>query len=251
MPAVRACNSPVAPCEFSFGYLQDMVTGPVTFDGLTNGVVLGVFIACPYLFGLLLAGAAFGRLARRDFWARLATRLAGWLLLMLAIGVPPGIALTGGPIWPIGWAELIQCLLYLGFPVGVLVHSCAVRRHSRTVHLYRAFVGSLWATSWFGVLAVAHTLNGSGQYGLYVSFLASITLICATVAEARTLCGGTRRRVFWRLLTARLPGHEPGHCRQCGYNLFGLDRMRCPECGRAFTAEEVESVMACPSEARA
>jgi len=30
-----------------------------------------------------------------------------------------------------------------------------------------------------------------------------------------------------------------GHCPSCGYNLFGLSQQRCPECGEAFTFEEV------------
>jgi hypothetical protein len=31
------------------------------------------------------------------------------------------------------------------------------------------------------------------------------------------------------------PVYPPGHCRACGYNLFGLQDPRCPECGTAFT----------------
>lgn len=27
---------------------------------------------------------------------------------------------------------------------------------------------------------------------------------------------------------------KPGHCRNCGYNLFGLRDPRCPECGTVF-----------------
>jgi hypothetical protein len=30
-----------------------------------------------------------------------------------------------------------------------------------------------------------------------------------------------------------------GHCPKCGYNLQGLPTMRCPECGRSFTLQEV------------
>lgn len=28
--------------------------------------------------------------------------------------------------------------------------------------------------------------------------------------------------------------HSPGHCRGCGYNLYGLPESRCPECGTRF-----------------
>jgi hypothetical protein len=30
------------------------------------------------------------------------------------------------------------------------------------------------------------------------------------------------------------PPAEPGHCSVCGYNLMGLPRRRCPECGTPF-----------------
>ena len=32
-----------------------------------------------------------------------------------------------------------------------------------------------------------------------------------------------------------------GRCLACGYDLHGLSQMRCPECGRAFTLEEVKA----------
>ena len=38
----------------------------------------------------------------------------------------------------------------------------------------------------------------------------------------------------WRASRSR-----PPQCPACGYNLSGLDRCRCPECGRTFRLEEL------------
>jgi hypothetical protein len=35
------------------------------------------------------------------------------------------------------------------------------------------------------------------------------------------------------------PVHRPGYCAHCGYNLRGLPKPRCPECGHAFDPAEV------------
>ncbi len=34
------------------------------------------------------------------------------------------------------------------------------------------------------------------------------------------------------------PVYPPGHCERCGYNLFGLQSGRCPECGTAFVLKK-------------
>jgi len=34
------------------------------------------------------------------------------------------------------------------------------------------------------------------------------------------------------------PIHPPGHCGKCGYNLYGLTDLRCPECGKPFEPQE-------------
>lgn len=52
---------------------------------------------------------------------------------------------------------------------------------------------------------------------------------CAVFATPLLVAVFARRR-FW-------PVYLPGHCRNCGYNLFGLSSNRCPECGEPFTPE--------------
>jgi len=37
------------------------------------------------------------------------------------------------------------------------------------------------------------------------------------------------------------PVFPPGHCRKCGYNLFGLPEPRCPECGKPFELQDVKA----------
>ncbi|MBN1489922.1 MAG: hypothetical protein JXA69_08395 [Phycisphaerae bacterium] len=46
--------------------------------------------------------------------------------------------------------------------------------------------------------------------------------------------------LFWAETIKRRQGHCPG----CGYDLRGLDRLRCPECGRPFTLREVRMTVA-------
>ncbi|UCG15098.1 MAG: hypothetical protein JSV19_07345 [Phycisphaerales bacterium] len=43
--------------------------------------------------------------------------------------------------------------------------------------------------------------------------------------------------LFWSETRKRMAGHCPG----CGYNLRGLSEQRCPECGRAFTFDELRT----------
>ena len=43
------------------------------------------------------------------------------------------------------------------------------------------------------------------------------------------------------LYVRRLRRKLSGRCLACGYDLRGLAEMRCPECGRAFTFEEVHT----------
>lgn len=42
--------------------------------------------------------------------------------------------------------------------------------------------------------------------------------------------------LVWR----RVRQPEPGHCRECGYNLTGLPEARCPECGTNFDTRAQE-----------
>ncbi|MCO6435757.1 MAG: hypothetical protein J5J06_01565 [Phycisphaerae bacterium] len=61
--------------------------------------------------------------------------------------------------------------------------------------------------------------------GLLTTWLALCTVVVGLVCLATLL-----RRWYW-------PVYPEGHCQKCGYNLFGLEERRCPECGRPFEAD--------------
>ncbi len=41
------------------------------------------------------------------------------------------------------------------------------------------------------------------------------------------------------------PVYRPGHCERCGYNLFGLEIARCPECGTQFASKATNRERMC------
>jgi hypothetical protein len=41
------------------------------------------------------------------------------------------------------------------------------------------------------------------------------------------------------------PVYPPGHCKKCGYCLYGLTSQRCPECGTPFTDSHVDPAEIC------
>lgn len=41
------------------------------------------------------------------------------------------------------------------------------------------------------------------------------------------------------------PVYRPGYCQKCGYNLFGLEDARCPECGTPFVPNELNKDVVC------
>jgi len=56
-----------------------------------------------------------------------------------------------------------------------------------------------------------------------VGALVAMLAVWAVVASMGVVSVWIRRRWF--------PLHEPGHCANCGYNLWGINSGRCPECG--------------------
>lgn len=108
---------------------------------------------------------------------------------------------------------------------------------------------------------------------LRLSLAAAIGLACAGLVNilVRDL-GGTRLvpwvvpvgvvlvdAVFWGAGFAILSGfvfvrmrfwpvYPPGHCQRCGYDLFGLESARCPECGTAFVSKKIIEEGMCQKE---
>jgi hypothetical protein len=86
---------------------------------------------------------------------------------------------------------------------GFFLAAVAYQELIRRVH-YRPLLGFLW------------------YYCIFMS-PAILNLIVALIVVF------VRRRAW--------PIYPVGHCRKCGYNLFGLDSTRCPECGLPFGGE--------------
>ncbi len=100
--------------------------------------------------------------------------------------------------------------------------------------------------------------------GLRLSLVSAIALVCVGTVNVLVREGGDTSlvpwivpvgvvsvfAVFWAAAFAVLSGlvfvrmrywpvYPPGHCERCGYNLFGLQDARCPECGTPFVPKEV------------
>lgn len=95
--------------------------------------------------------------------------------------------------------------------------------------------------TWFGYWVTYSVWFLGAYYGLYVSFIAACLLVIGTLGEATALTRQSWLRTLGQLLTCRLAAMpvRAGRCPNCDYYLFGLTRMRCPECGRAFTFAEI------------
>ncbi len=72
----------------------------------------------------------------------------------------------------------------------------------------------------FSGLPATLSLDALGKYG--TSLVLTWALMCLPLWGI----------VAWR--NRYRPIHPPGHCRVCGYNLTGLPKPRCPECGTSF-----------------
>lgn len=245
MPAVQGCGGPIVPAtEISLGEI------PSTFGTLDDwsqaGGVFAFYLAA-YGFGFLVACCAFAGLLRARAWrgplsvALLAWTVGSWVALLL---VPArmirdndtsfwGGAPASSPI--LDWLTLLVIPFLSICYVGV-----ACRLHGRR-WLCWMFAGSCWAMTWLGYWVTYSVWFLGAYYGLYVSFIAACFLVIGTLGEATALTRQSWLRTLGQLLTCRLAAMpaRAGRCPNCDYYLFGLTRMRCPECGRAFTFAEI------------
>jgi hypothetical protein len=69
----------------------------------------------------------------------------------------------------------------------------------------------------------------------------ALLMLLGTAGQAKALTRRPWWDVAWQLVFCRLADltFPPGCCPGCGYILYGLNEQRCPECGRAFTFEEI------------
>ncbi len=204
-----------------------------------------------HVLGLLVALGALGRLWRKR---SLTTTASGLLLLFLASycllsplailaaylypDYVPRLDVIGFLRNPLGSATLRESVLA---PALALVYAGLSLRRGEQGHLCRSFLASLWAFIFFGWI-VAYRFPSPGQlYGRYVALAAAALLLAATIGEAATAAGQSWLPTILQLLICRPPPPMDmrGRCPGCTYQLYGLSQMRCPECGRKFTLEEI------------
>ena len=204
-----------------------------------------------YALGGLLALGVLGRLRR----VRSLTAVSSSLLLAFLFSyclLSPLVILTGylHPDYvprldlpgflrnPLASATLRESILA---PAVALVYVLFSFRHGRRGHLCRAFLASLWAFIFFTWILV-HRFPVSGQfYGRYVAPVAAALLLLATIGEMAAATGQSwPQTVVQSLLCRPAPAMDmKGRCPGCSYQLYGLRDLRCPECGRTFTLEEI------------
>lgn len=207
--------------------------------------------ASVYVLGLLVALGAMGRLWRKR---SLTTTASGLLLLFLAsYCLLSPLAILAAYLYP-DYAPRLDVIGFLRNPLrsamlreSVLAPALALvyvglsLRRGEQGHLCRSFLASLWAFIFFAWI-VGHWFPGPGQlYGRYVALAAAGLLLVATIGEAATAAGQSWLPTILQLLICRPapPMDMRGRCPGCAYQLYGLSRMRCPECGRKFTLEEI------------
>ena len=113
---------------------------------------------------------------------------------------------------------------------------CAPYRRYRTAALVPtiavAVLMALFAISQVAIPLRGYAADWPPVRVILVALLIPCSALCGIPMVLLLLTTYIRRR-FW-------PHHTPGHCRICDYNLHGLIEPRCPECGTAFTWEEME-----------
>jgi hypothetical protein len=248
MPAVQGCNTPVVPAKVALEVVQ---TGPSlwppTLAGWREFGAGFAFCIAAYPFGLLAAVFAVARIRRWRAWhVFFSIVLLVWLItvsILILLGLAAELIRSGLPTW----ADLMSAegiLVYsatLIIPLLVLAYLVTALRLRDRRHLCWMLAGSCWATAWFGYWVTGSIIDGGGYYGVYVSFTAACFLAIATLGEAVALTRQSWLRTAGQLLTCRLAAFPKweGRCPGCDYYLYGLTEMRCPECGRAFSFEEI------------
>ena len=155
----------------------------------------------------------------------------GWAFLrahplLLAFIVWAGVSL-GGLLIP--WvvigelAPVVRCALIATLLVGLVLASWPLRRYRTVVGV--TFVG------WCGHAAV--TIPNILKYFPHVPLrVLAVAMLYDFGLFAALPCGLLCAAVWLR--GRYQPIYPPGRCAVCGYDLRGLDRARCPECGTPF-----------------
>ncbi len=255
MPAIEGCSEPVVPFEMTMEYGKDItrdLRDPTSSFPWSQFIFVFYVLVAAYLFGLLAAMSAVSRLRRG---MRIPV-FPGILILFFVFILAGGLCtLTGIAIWRNGITMILQLdnsdpflgwyplVTIVGLPLllMILLIRSVLRRQPGNLSII--FVLGIFAVYWFSRFYFLSLLDDNDYYGIHLSFAASLMIVVSTFGEARVM----DQRSWWRVLLGLMIGNAPkehrraGICPQCGYYLYGLTEQRCPECGRAFTFEELES----------
>jgi len=153
--------------------------------------------------------------------------LAGVILRLAVMPAPRWLPLLQSFHWAI-WPAI-----YIVLCCGVLCLICWPLRRFRPVVLAAvgACIGNA-AVSIVLTLFYPQVFQGAGWLQVAVTF--TLILLMLWGIPCLLVCAIVRlRNSLW-------PVYEPGHCMNCGYNLRGLPKPRCPECGQPFDRAEDE-----------
>ncbi len=242
VPAAPGCNEDIVPVREVADAMRDG-----SAEGLINAFFV-VFVA--YLIGFLIAVNTVLQLRRCDRLAQIGERVALGIGCATAFGV---VVLSVYEVHQSGGAsagELIFGGMMLGLlPVCAGAGLLASLRLGPYRYLFGCFVAAVCEVLWFGYwsAALGADMVRSGLKlflvypGIVFGMAFSLLLLIGVVAEGRVLSGRSLGATVWLLLTCRLRiTWEAGPlCPGCGYSLMGLELLRCPECGRPFTWDEV------------
>ena len=250
MPAM-ACNPKprVNPSQEVRHFVKDemrSLSTPATPPGSMEDWLscFAVYLS-PYLFALLVAIGALGRLLTSLHLQR----MTAWLTLLLFFAAAWSVILCailecemwdGDVCFSLRDSDFIVCLL---LPLALVFYACWVMRLKERALLCLAFAGTCCCVAWWDHwLDWTQTTDGAPdpQYGLYCSTTAAAILALSVVRELSCLTGRHPLRALGMLLLGWVPFfvRDDGCCPRCGYCLISLSERRCPECGRPFTMEE-------------
>lgn len=233
MPAVPGCQETIVPAVEA----KDFFTTPSSHDWADFAQLFLLFLAA-YLWGLLIGLAALLRLLGVSRGSR---ECNGGALAVLSLTAALLTIHTVAELLDDGSQTGFMNLgvpLLVGFVVGPVAVAYQLRAAislGRRAYLAVGFVGALAASAWFACWILG------GYYGVRLSFVASLVILAGIIGESAVL---TRRRwlgTIWRLVTCRLRDAEipAAACPKCQYDLRGAAEMRCPECGRPFSFDEL------------
>lgn len=144
------------------------------------------------------------------------------------------LALTAAPLFWL-WAKLMEATNLTGSIWWMFTGSLCVVPGCLAIGLIEQRLGRL--VRYAGLAAVA-TVIGAALYAddPFLALMAGLVfgLASCCVGLLAVIVGSEIGRIFYRISFRKGPW-----CPQCGYSLIGCETHTCPECGRAFTFDEI------------